>query len=263
MLQLEEEEGEEGIKVIMEKATNYESQPKVVEGSKMFTKATSVNRKYSEEEKKLLNSYNSMDYMPPHSQVSKDLDSPHIRNRNRKRRKWPKLLSLQVYTSWLAEQPDQLAWERWLMMAIIGIATGITGFLLHQIIEVIADCKWEFAKSFLLEGDLLLSWLTASAYSLGLVLLSTASVVLLSPSAAGSGTPELISFLNGTMIKQFFNIETFLVKFGSCALAVGAGLPVGPEGPMIHLGSLIGALLSQFQTKRLTTWVPWFNRSPG
>ena len=71
MLQLEEEEGEEGIKVIMEKATNNESKPNVVEGSKMFTKATSVNRKYSEEEKKLLNSYNSMDYLPPHSQVSK------------------------------------------------------------------------------------------------------------------------------------------------------------------------------------------------
>ena len=63
--------------------------------------------------------------------------------------------------------------------------------------------------------------------------------------AAGSGTPELISFLNGTMIEQFFNMDTFLVKFGSCALAVGAGMPVGPEGPMIHLGSLIGASLSQ------------------
>ena len=146
------------------------------------------------------------------------------------------------------------------MMAIIGVATGITGFLLHQIIEVIADCKWDFAKRFLLEGDFFLSWLTASAYSLTFVLLSTALVVLVRPSAAGSGTPELISFLNGTMIKQFFNLGTFLVKFGSCALAVGAGLPVGPEGPMIHLGSLIGALFSQFQTKRLSTWFPWLNR---
>ena len=145
-------------------------------------------------------------------------------------------------------------------MAIIGVATGITGFLLHQIIEVIADFKWDFAKRFLLEGDLLLSWLTASAYSLVFVLLSTALVVLVRPSAAGSGTPELISFLNGTMIKQFFNLETFLVKFVSCGLAVGAGLPVGPEGPMIHLGSLVGAQLSQFQTKRLSTWLPWFNR---
>ena len=62
------------------------------------------------------------------------------------------------------------------------------------------------------------------------------------------------------MIKQLFNLDTFLVKFGSCALAVGAGLPVGPEGPMIHLGCCIGAQLSQFQTKRLSTWFPWFNR---
>ena len=122
------------------------------------------------------------------------------------------------------------------MMAIIGVATGITGFLLHQIIDVIADFKWNFAKKFLLEGDLLSSWLTASAYSLAFVLVSTGIVVLISPSAAGSGTPELISFLNGTMIPQLFNIKTFLVKFASCALAVGAGLPVGPEGPMIHLG---------------------------
>ena len=67
-----------------------------------------------------------------------------------------------MYTSWLADQPDQLAWERWMMMAIIGVVTGITGFLLHQIIEVIGDFKWDFAKRFLLEGDLLLSWLTAS-----------------------------------------------------------------------------------------------------
>ena len=122
------------------------------------------------------------------------------------------------------------------MMAIIGVATGITGFLLHQIIDVIADFKWNFAKKFLLEGDLLSSWLAASAYSLAFVLVSTGIVVLISPSAAGSGTPELISFLNGTMIPQLFNIKTFLVKFASCALAVGAGLPVGPEGPMIHLG---------------------------
>ena len=250
MLHLEQEEEEE----MMEKATNYDSR-QMVQGAKMFTKATSVNHTYSEEERKLLNSYNSMDYLPPHSQVSRLT----FIGREETDQNFD-LLPLQVYTSWLAEQPDQLAWERWLMMAIIGVATGITGFLLHQIIEVIADCKWDFAKRFLLEGDLLLSWLTASAYSLAFVLLSTALVVLGRPSAAGSGTPELISFLNGTMIKQFFNLETFLVKFGSCALAVGAGLPVGPEGPMIHLGSLIGALFSQFQTKRLSTWFPWLNR---
>ena len=222
--------------------------PSIYDSKTLFTKATSVNYKYNEEERKLLNSFDSMDYLPPHSKVSSQKGGA-------RRPASP----FQVYTSWLEGQPDQLAWEQWLMMGIIGVATGLTGFLLHQLIEAIADFKWDFAKIFLLEEHLPLAWLSASAFSLLLVLFSTAFVVLISPSAAGSGTPELISFLNGTMIKQFFSIKTFIVKFASCTLAVGAGLPVGPEGPMIHLGSIIGASLSQFQPLP-ASWLPWFNR---
>lgn len=50
-------------------------------------------------------------------------------------------------------------------------------------------------------------------------------------------------FLSITL--QVFNFRTMLVKFASCACAVGSGLPVGPEGPMIHIGAMIGAALSQ------------------
>ena len=64
--------------------------------------------------------------------------------------------------------------------------------------------------------------------------------------------PELIGFLNGTLIRHIFNIKTFAVKFFSCALAVGSGMPVGPEGPMIHMGALVGAGVSQFQVDSLT-----------
>ena len=146
------------------------------------------------------------------------------------------------------------------MMGLIGFFTGITGFLLHQVIDVIADCKWKFTKQFVLDADFGLAWLTASIYSLTFVLISTALVVLLRPSAAGSGMPELIGFLNGTMVRHIFNIKTYAVKFVSCALAVGAGMPVGPEGPMIHLGSLVGAGLSQFQSKTLGIKLPFFER---
>jgi chloride channel 7 len=38
-----------------------------------------------------------------------------------------------------------------------------------------------------------------------------------------------------------------LAKFSSCALAVGSGIPAGPEGPMIHMGSILGSLVSQGQ----------------
>lgn len=54
--------------------------------------------------------------------------------------------------------------------------------------------------------------------------------------AGGSGIPEVIGFLNGTVMRHVLNMKAFAVKFFSCCCAVGAGLPVGPEGPMIHMG---------------------------
>jgi len=62
------------------------------------------------------------------------------------------------------------------------------------------------------------------------------TVQFLRPDAAGSGIPEVTSFLNGTHVRHIFNIKTLVVKFLSCMAAVGCGLPVGPEGPMIHMG---------------------------
>ena len=233
--------------------SDYESQPVVDEA--FFTKgrdlqSTAVNHKYTEKEREVLGSYDSMDYLPPHSQVGNYSTHSEINRRD----------LLQVYTKWLATQPARLDWDRWVMMGLIGFFTGITGFLLHQVIDVIADCKWKFTKQFVLDADFGLAWLTASIYSLTFVLISTALVVLLRPSAAGSGMPELIGFLNGTMVRHIFNIKTYAVKFVSCALAVGAGMPVGPEGPMIHLGSLVGAGLSQFQSKTLGIKLPFFER---
>ena len=52
-------------------------------------------------------------------------------------------------------------------------------------------------------------------------------VVFLRPSAVSSGMPELIAFLNGTIVRDIFSIKTLIVKFLSCALAVGGGMPAG------------------------------------
>lgn len=44
---------------------------------------------------------------------------------------------------------------------------------------------------------------------------------------------------------QILNIRTFVVKFLSAATAVGSGLPVGPEGPMIHMVRLFCCAVSR------------------
>ena len=55
-------------------------------------------------------------------------------------------------------------------------------------------------------------------------------------------------------------MQTLIVKFLSCAFAVGCGMPVGYEGPMIHLGSLVAAGMSQFKSATFECSLPCFSR---
>ena len=88
----------------------------------------------------------------------------------------------------------------------------------------------------------------------------TTPLNVVQPAAAGSGIPEIIGFLNGTRIKDIFKVQTLIVKFLSCAFAVGCGMPVGYEGPMIHLGSLVAAGMSQFKSATFECSLPCFSR---
>lgn len=192
-----------------------------------------VNHSYTEQEKEVLASYESVDYLPPHSHV---------------------------YRNWLRQQPARLDWDRWIMMGFIGFATGFIGFLLHQLIDLISDFKWDLAQEMIEDDRLAVAWVFVTGFSLALVLVGSIIVVFLRPSAAGSGLPELIGYLNGALVRHIFNIKTLVVKFFSCACAVGSGLPVGPEGPMIHMGSLVGAGLSQFKSVTMGFSLPFFER---
>lgn len=193
---------------------------------------TTVNHYYTEEERQVLNSYQSLEYLPPHSKV---------------------------YRNWLQQQPARLDWDRWLMMGIIGFSVGILGFLLHQIIDIISEFKWELTSFYIQKQDFPGAFTFTVGYSL-IFLVASCILVLYQPAAAGSGIPEIIGFLNGTRIKDIFKLQTLIVKFLSCAFAVGCGMPVGYEGPMIHLGSLVAAGVSQFKSATFECTLPFFSR---
>jgi H+/Cl- antiporter ClcA len=124
--------------------------------------------------------------------------------------------------------------------------------------------------------------------------------VLVEPLAAGSGIPETMSSLNGTLhvyilvkcllvsrvilplnlqthysvvvspfdtclflsfflglvLPKAFTGKVLTCKFFSCLLAVGSGLPAGPEGPMIHMGGILGVIISQGRVRRLIRCTP-------
>jgi chloride channel 7 len=64
--------------------------------------------------------------------------------------------------------------------------------------------------------------------------------VFIAPGAASGGTPELMGYLNGINYPDFIGVATLLVKIFGLALAVSSGLCIGKEGPLAHIGAILG-----------------------
>ena len=187
-----------------------------------------TNHHYTADEIEVLKQFESIDYLPCNSEA---------------------------YRAWLRKQPASTqqpgTHARWIMMFLIGLAVGLTGFLLKSTIQRISEFKYVVADGLVASGNMAGLWAWVVCISVVIVFVSSALVVFVQPAAAASGIPETIAYLNGAHIPAIFNIRTVVVKFLSCACAVGSGLPVGPEGPMIHLGAMLGKGLSQGQSRTM------------
>jgi chloride channel 7 len=113
-----------------------------------------------------------------------------------------------------------------------------------QLINVLSEFKLGGTRWLILRTNMGVAWLFNTSTSLALAV-AAALVVGWAPAASGSGVPEVMAYLNGVLLPRVFNVYTIVGKFVSCGLAVASGLPVGPEGPMIHIGAALGAAISQ------------------
>ena len=63
------------------------------------------------------------------------------------------------------------------------------------------------------------------------------------PGAAGSGVAETLAYINGINYHGFVGIPTLITKIFAVVFAVCAGLSIGKEGPLSHIGSLVGLFM--------------------
>jgi len=62
------------------------------------------------------------------------------------------------------------------------------------------------------------------------------------PGASGSGVAEIIGYQNGVNYPDFIGVETFLTKVVAVTFAVTGKLCIGKEGPLAHIGAVIGVM---------------------
>ncbi|XP_077949293.1 H(+)/Cl(-) exchange transporter 6 isoform X2 [Gasterosteus aculeatus] len=153
---------------------------------------------------------------------------------------------------------------RWIMMFAIGVTVGLVGLFVDFFVRLFSKIKFtvvgDSVERCTDKGCLPLSLLELLGFNMTFVFIASV-LVLIEPVAAGSGIPEIKSYLNGVKMPGIVRLRTFLCKAAGVLFSVAGGLFVGKEGPMIHSGAIVGAGLPQFQSitfKKIKLDFPYF-----
>ncbi|KAG9446096.1 hypothetical protein H6P81_012224 [Aristolochia fimbriata] len=156
----------------------------------------------------------------------------------------------------------QYVFLKWTLAFLVGLLTGGIASLINLAIENIAGLKLMVVTELVDKGK----YLTGFAYFAGVNLVLTAVgavlCVVFAPTAAGPGIPEIKAYLNGVDTPNMFGASTLIVKIIGSIGAVSAGLDLGKEGPLVHIGTCIASLLGNGGTEEYRIkwkWLRYFN----
>ncbi|XP_030557722.1 H(+)/Cl(-) exchange transporter 7 [Drosophila novamexicana] len=152
---------------------------------------------------------------------------------------------------------------RWIIFILIGIVTALIACTIDIVIEELSELKYKFLKSSVdhnvpvneSTGDLALPFFWWLLFSIVPVAIGAGMVTYIEPITAGSGIPQVKSYLNGVKVPRIVRIKTLAVKAVGVITSVVGGLAGGKEGPMIHAGAVVAAGISQGKS---TTFVKDF-----
>uniref|UniRef100_A0A8C5AQJ4 Chloride voltage-gated channel 2 n=1 Tax=Gadus morhua TaxID=8049 RepID=A0A8C5AQJ4_GADMO len=123
--------------------------------------------------------------------------------------------------------------EDWIFLILLGLLMALV------------TQKWMYGG---LDSNVFLQYLAWVTYPVVLITFSAGFTQILAPQAVGSGIPEMKTILRGVVLKEYLTFKTFVAKVIGLTCALGSGMPLGKEGPFVHIASLCAALLSRFMS---------------
>lgn len=135
----------------------------------------------------------------------------------------------------------------WIFLTSLGIVMALLSFGMDMLIE---RChivrKWMYdATAFSIPCQYMM-WIL---FPMALVAFSTGFTHLVGPNAVGSGIPEVKTIMRGVTLKEYLTFNTLVAKVVGLSTALGSGLPIGKEGPFVHVASISATCLSRLFSK--------------
>uniref|UniRef100_A0A8C2JCY2 Chloride channel, voltage-sensitive 1a n=2 Tax=Cyprinus carpio TaxID=7962 RepID=A0A8C2JCY2_CYPCA len=136
--------------------------------------------------------------------------------------------------------------EDWIFLVLLGITMALVSWTMdYASAKSLQAYKWFYGE---LRGNIPLQYLVWVFYPMVLILFASLFCHLVAPQAIGSGIPELKTILRGVVLKEYLTLKAFIAKVVGLTAGLGSGMPVGKEGPFVHIASICAAVLSRFMS---------------
>ncbi|XP_023556446.1 chloride channel protein 2 isoform X3 [Octodon degus] len=134
--------------------------------------------------------------------------------------------------------------EDWIFLVLLGLLMALVSWAMDYAIAVCLQAQQWMSQG--LNTNILLQYLAWVTYPVVLITFSAGFTQILAPQAVGSGIPEMKTILRGVVLKEYLTLKTFVAKVIGLTCALGSGMPLGKEGPFVHIASMCASLLSKF-----------------
>ncbi|NWI96685.1 CLCN1 protein, partial [Pitta sordida] len=136
--------------------------------------------------------------------------------------------------------------EDWIFLVLLGLVMALVSWGMdYASAKSLQAYKWMYRE---LHPNVPMQYVVWVAYPLALILFAAIVCHLVSPQAVGSGIPELKTIMRGVVLKEYLTLKAFVAKVVSLTAGLGSGMPVGKEGPFVHIASICAAVLSKFMS---------------
>uniref|UniRef100_A0A8D1FSI5 Chloride channel protein n=1 Tax=Sus scrofa TaxID=9823 RepID=A0A8D1FSI5_PIG len=136
--------------------------------------------------------------------------------------------------------------EDWIFLVLLGLLMALVSWCMDYVsAKSLQAYKWTYYQ---MQPNLPLQFLVWVTFPLVLILFSALFCHLISPQAVGSGIPEMKTILRGVVLKEYLTLKAFVAKVVALTAGLGSGIPVGKEGPFVHIASICAAVLSKFMS---------------
>jgi len=138
----------------------------------------------------------------------------------------------------------QYVGAEWVFLLVLGITMALLSFAMDYTIQKCQKAHyWLYTE---LQDYIALQYFAWVLFPLVFIAFSVGFVHIVSPQAVGSGIPEMKTIMRGVVLHEYLTFRVLVAKMIGLTSSLGSRLPIGKEGPFVHIASICATLLNKF-----------------